>query len=82
MGMMLKCNFEHACRISAMSFNNSADCRDFFNQRDALVYARNALMAGKSSQDVADGLVDRALKRYTADNVAVIVVKFPWAFKS
>jgi serine/threonine protein phosphatase PrpC len=57
-------------------------CRDFFNQRDALVYARNAFRAGKSAQNVADGLVDRALKRYTADNVAVIVVKFPWAFKS
>jgi serine/threonine protein phosphatase PrpC len=43
-------------------------------------YARDALKGGMSAQDVADGLVDRALKRYTADNVSVIVLKFPWAF--
>ena len=55
-------------------------CRDFFNQNDALNYARASLKGGSSAQAVADGLVDRALKRYTADNVAVIVVKFPWAF--
>lgn len=41
-------------------------------------FAREAIRAGKSAQDVADNLVDRSLKRYTSDNVAVIVIKFPW----
>lgn len=53
-------------------------CRDFYPQNDAMRYAREALRAGKSAQDVADNLVDRSLKRYTSDNVSVIVVKFPW----
>lgn len=26
--------------------------------------------------------MDRALKRYTADNVAIAVIKFPWALQS
>ena len=57
-------------------------CRDFYNEREALLFARNALRAGQSAQQVADGLVDRALKRYTADNVAIVVIKFPWSLKS
>lgn len=44
-------------------------------------YAREAVRAGKSAQDVADNLVDRSLKRYTSDNVAVVVVKFPWGIQ-
>eukprot|EP00892_Ulva_mutabilis_P004092 jgi/Ulvmu1/2054/UM120_0050.1 len=51
---------------------------DFYSQNDAMRYAREAIKAGVSAQDVAENLVDRSLKRYTSDNVAVIVVKFPW----
>ena len=36
--------------------------------------ARNAFKKGSSPQDVADRLAELAIKRYTADNVAVIVV--------
>lgn len=44
-------------------------------------YAREAIKAGVSAQEVAENLVDRSLKRYTSDNVAVIVVKFPWGIQ-
>ena len=56
-------------------------CRDFYTPSDAMSFARTALKGGQSAQQVADALVDRALKRYTADNVSVCVLKFPWAFK-
>ena len=55
--------------------------RDYYGQHEAMQFARNSLKGGMSAQEVADGLVDRALKRYTADNVSVVVVKFPWAFQ-
>ena len=58
-----------------------AMCRDFYKPSDAMQFARQSLKSGKSAQEVAEGLVQRALKRYTADNVSVIVLKFPWAFK-
>jgi hypothetical protein len=69
------------CRSHAVSHRLSCLCRDFYNAKDALAYARKALQAGQSAQHVADGLVDRALKRYTADNVAIIVLKFPWSLQ-
>jgi len=44
-------------------------------------FARLQLKGGTSPQSVAEQLVERALKRYTSDNIAIVVVKFPWAFK-
>jgi serine/threonine protein phosphatase PrpC len=41
---------------------------------DALRYARAQFRAGRSAQGVAEALTELALKRYTADNVAVAVV--------
>lgn len=55
-------------------------CRDFYPQNEAMRYARQALKGGATAQTVADGLVERTLKRHTSDNIAVIVLKFPWAF--
>lgn len=55
--------------------------RDFYSQNEAMRYAREAIKAGVSAQEVAENLVDRSLKRYTSDNVAVIVVKFPWGIQ-
>jgi hypothetical protein len=40
--------------------------------------ASNALSLGATEEEVADILVDKALKRFTSDNVAVIVITFPW----
>lgn len=40
--------------------------------------ASDALLLGASEEEVADILVEKALKRYTSDNVAVIVITFPW----
>lgn len=40
--------------------------------------ASDALLLGATETEVADILVDKALKRFTSDNVAVIVVTFPW----
>jgi serine/threonine protein phosphatase PrpC len=45
-------------------------------------FARKLLQKGASAQAVADQLVDRALRRYTSDNVAVVVVVFPWSVAS
>lgn len=38
-----------------------------------LLSCRSQFKQGKSAQAVADGLVEIAIKRYTTDNVAVIV---------
>lgn len=40
---------------------------------EAIRYARSQFKQGKSAQAVADALVEIAIKRYTTDNVAVIV---------
>lgn len=40
---------------------------------EACRFARQQFRGGKSAQQVADALVDIALKRYTTDNVAVVV---------
>lgn len=40
---------------------------------EAIRFARGQFKQGKSAQQVADALVEIALKRYTTDNVAVIV---------
>lgn len=71
----------HAAASEGCCKRCAARCRDFYPANDAMAFARNALQAGMSAQEVANGLVDRALKRYTADNVSVVVLKFPWAFK-
>lgn len=47
---------------------------DFMPPLDVLRWTRRELKAGKSAEDVADSLCGLALKRYTADNVAVVVV--------
>jgi hypothetical protein len=41
---------------------------------DAVQYARKQFRNGKDAQQVAEAMTSIALKRYTADNVAVIVV--------
>jgi serine/threonine protein phosphatase PrpC len=48
--------------------------RDVVSSRDAISYARKLFREGADPQKVADKLAHMALKRYTADNVAVIVV--------
>lgn len=40
--------------------------------------ASDALTLGATESEVADILVEKAIKRHTSDNVAVIVVTFPW----
>ena len=40
----------------------------------AVQQARNAFKKGFSAQQVADRLAELAIKRYTTDNVAVVVV--------
>eukprot|EP00803_Ostreobium_quekettii_P009136 evm.model.scf_558EXC.8 EVM.evm.TU.scf_558EXC.8 scf_558EXC:59871-62527(+) len=47
---------------------------DAMPSADAVRYASREIEKGKSSQQVADGLVDLALKRYTSDNVAAVVI--------
>ena len=41
---------------------------------DAVRYVKRELAKGLSPQKVADGLVTLAVKRYTADNVAAVVI--------
>lgn len=41
---------------------------------DAVAYARKQFKNGRDAQGVAEAMTAIALKRYTADNVAVIVV--------
>jgi uncharacterized membrane protein YgcG len=41
---------------------------------DAVTYARKQFRAGKDAQQVAEAMTSIALKRYTADNVGVVVV--------
>ena len=48
--------------------------RDVCSSSIAVQQARNAFKKGSSPQEVADRLAELAVKRYTADNVAVIVV--------
>lgn len=43
--------------------------------------ASNALTLGATEAEVADILVEKALKRFTSDNVAVVVITFPWTKK-
>ena len=40
----------------------------------AVQQARNAFKKGSSAQEVADRLAQLAIRRYTTDNVAVVVV--------
>lgn len=47
---------------------------DVMEPGDAMRWARNALKAKKTVTEVAEGLVDLALKRHSADNVAVVVI--------
>ena len=48
--------------------------RDVCSSSIAVQQARNAFKKGSTPQEVADRLAELAVKRYTADNVAVIVV--------
>lgn len=47
---------------------------DVFSSEEAISMTRREMMKGTSAQEAADKLVAWALKRYTADNVAVVVV--------
>jgi len=42
--------------------------------QDAIAYARKQFKSGKDAQQVAEAMTSIAVKRYTADNVAVVVV--------
>jgi hypothetical protein len=53
-------------------------CRDFWTIPGVMKCASDSLVLGASEQEVADILVDKAIKRYTSDNVAVVVISFPW----
>lgn len=53
-------------------------CRDFWPIANVMQCASDALALGASEEEVADILVEKALGRYTSDNVAVIVITFPW----
>jgi len=48
--------------------------RDVCTSSIAVQQARNAFKKGSTPQEVADRLTQLAVKRYTADNVAVVVV--------
>ncbi|GAB4822197.1 hypothetical protein N2152v2_009243 [Parachlorella kessleri] len=48
---------------------------DVMDSQDVVSLARTSLRKGQTAQEVADKLAQVALKRYTADNVAVVVVK-------
>jgi hypothetical protein len=56
-------------------------CRDFWTIPAVMQCAENALTLGATESEVADILVEKALKRFTSDNVAVIVITFPWTRK-
>lgn len=47
---------------------------DVMQPQDAVNYARKQFRAGKSAQAVAEAVTSIAVKRYTADNVAAVVV--------
>lgn len=47
---------------------------DYMPVADVLRFARQQFKAGRSAEQVAYALTDIALKRYTTDNVAVVVV--------
>ena len=48
--------------------------RDVCPSSVAVQQARNAFKKGSSPQDVAERLAELAVKRYTTDNVAVVIV--------
>lgn len=48
--------------------------RDVFTDEDAVAIARRELLKGTSPQEMADKLTQFSLKRYTADNVAAVVI--------
>lgn len=56
----------------------AAERRDFYKQSDAMRFVRKQLRSGDAPQQVAEALVERALKRHTADNIAVVVITLPW----
>ncbi|KAF5841103.1 phosphatase 2C-like domain-containing protein [Dunaliella salina] len=49
---------------------------DVMQPREAMLYARKELLRGKSAQEVAESLVEVALKRYSSDNISTLVVDF------
>lgn len=48
--------------------------RDVFSSEDAVALTRRELLKGTTPQEMADKLTAFSLKRYTADNVAAVVV--------
>lgn len=48
--------------------------RDVISSSDAVHYIQHQLARGQSCHKAADGLMNLALKRYTEDNVAAVVV--------
>ncbi|CAD7697979.1 unnamed protein product [Ostreobium quekettii] len=47
---------------------------DVMPSADAIRYTRKQIDKGESSQAIAEGLVELAIKRYTTDNVAAVVI--------
>ena len=53
-----------------------ACCRDVISSKDAVKIAKDAFQKKRSCQEIADLLTERAYRKYSSDNVAVIVIDF------
>lgn len=53
---------------------DTAGLWDVMQPREAIIWARKEFKAKSSAKKVAEGLTSLALRRYSTDNVAVVVV--------
>ena len=48
--------------------------RDVFSSKEAVKIAKDAFQKQRSAEEIATLLTDRAYRKYSADNIAVIVI--------
>lgn len=49
-------------------------CRDVMSSKEAVDFARKDLKKGRSLQSIADKLANIAMRRYSMDNIAIILI--------
>lgn len=61
-------------QTSQMTIFAKGGFRDVMSSADAVRFVSRQFKKGASTQDVTNALVDLAIKRYSTDNVAAIVI--------
>lgn len=65
---------EWVLHVRSLLIDALAPCRDVLSSKEAVKIARDAFQKQRSPEDIAALLTERAYRKYSSDNVAVVVV--------